>query len=176
LPLLFNILGFQIVWFLCVHGAAQASILPGLIASIAFAVAVSLLSTNRKRDFITLSLALPIGFIMDSLLAQSGLISFSYALPSENWAPVWILCLWLGFSFTLNHSLQSIYAKPLAIFLFGFLGAPLAYAIAANKFDAMSFNGDVLSALLAIALVWGFGLLALRQLNALLHPIKEATA
>ncbi len=175
LPLLFNIIGFQTVWFLCVYGAAHNSFVPGLIAGTAFALAVTLLSTDRKRDLITLALALPVGFIMDSALAKSGLITFSYAVPSANWAPVWIMCLWLGFSFTLNHSLQSIYAKPLAIFLFGFLGAPLAYSIAAYKFGAMTFNADVLTALIAIACVWGFGLLALRHLNIRLSPSKEVS-
>ena len=176
LPLLFNIIGFQTVWFLCVYGAAHNSIVPGLIASTAFALAVTLLSTDRKRDLITLALALPVGFIMDSALAKSGLITFSYALPSENWAPMWIMCLWLGFSFTLNHSLQSIYAKPSAIFFFGFLGAPLAYSIAAYKFSAMTFNGGILSALLAIACVWGFGLMALQYLNTRLSPTKDVSA
>jgi hypothetical protein len=175
LPLVLNIIGFQTVWFLCVYGAANSNIVPGLIAAVVFGLAVSILSPNRKRDLITLSLALPIGFIMDSILAKSGLITFSHALPSENWAPIWILGLWLGFSYTLNHSLHSIYAKPFAIFLFGFLGAPLAYSIAAYKFGAMTFNGDVLTALIAIACVWGFGLLLLRHLNMRLSPIKEVS-
>lgn len=176
LPLLFNIIGFQTVWFLCVYGAAHNSIVPSLIASTAFALAVTWLSTERKRDLITLALALPMGFIMDSSLAKSGLMTFSYALPYQGWAPAWIMCLWLGFSFTLNHSLQSIYAKPLAIFLFGFLGAPLAYSIAAYKFGAMTFNGNVLSALIAIACVWGFGLMALQYLNTRLSPTKDVSA
>ncbi len=176
LPLLFNIIGFQTVWFLCVYGASHNTIVPGLIAATAFALAVTLLSTDRKRDLITLALALPVGFIMDSALAKSGLITFSHALPSEHWAPVWIMCLWLGFSFTLNHSLQSIYAKPFAIFLFGFLGAPLAYSIAAYKFGAMAFNGDALSALITIACVWGFGLMALQYLNTRLSPTKDVSA
>ena len=176
LPLLFNIIGFQTVWFLCVYGAAHSSIVPGLIAGTTFALAVTLLSTDRKRDLITLALALPVGFIMDSALAKSGLITFSHALPAENWAPMWIMCLWLGFSFTLNHSLKSIYAKPSAIFLFGFLGAPVAYSIAAYKFGAMTFNGDVTSALIAIACVWGLGLLALQYLNTWLSPTKDVSA
>ncbi|MBP7881846.1 MAG: DUF2878 domain-containing protein [Candidatus Methylopumilus sp.] len=176
LALIFNIVGFQLVWFLCVYGAANGNIIPGLIAAVVFGLAVSRLSPHRKRDLITLSLALPIGFIMDSLLAKSGLITFSHALPSENWAPIWILGLWLGFSYTLNHSLHSIYAKPFFIFLFGFFGAPLAYSIAAYKFGAMAFNGDVLMALIAIACVWGFGLLVLRTINAWLSPMKEVSA
>ncbi len=176
LHLLFNIIGSQAVWFLCVNGAANANIIPGMIAAIVFALAVTFLSTDRKRDLITLVLALPVGFIMDSALAKSGLITFSYALPSEHWAPIWIVFLWLGFSFTLNHSLQSIYAKPFAIFLFGFLGAPVAYSIAAYKFGAMTFNGDALSALIAIACVWGFGLLALQYLNTRLSATKDVSA
>jgi hypothetical protein len=176
LPMLFNILGFQIVWFLCVYGAAHSTIVPGLLAALIFALVVSYLSTHRKRDITTLLIALPMGFIMDSVLAKSGLITFSHSIPSENWAPFWIVCLWIGFSFTLNHSLKSIYAKPILIFLFGFFGAPLAYSIAAYKFGAMAFNGDVLPALTAIACVWGFGLMAMQYLNAWLSPNKELTS
>ncbi len=173
LPILFNIIGFQLVWFLCVYGASRQTIVPGLIAALVFALVVCYLSTDRTRDVTTLLLALPMGFIMDSVLAKSGLITFTHAIPSENWAPIWIMCLWLGFSFTLNHSLKSLYAKPIAIFLFGFLGAPLAYSIAAYKFGAMAFTGNLLPALLAIACVWGFGLVALQYLNARLSPNKE---
>ncbi len=172
-PMLFNIVGFQTVWFLCVYGAAHEMIIPGLIAAGVFAVLVGFLSTHRKRDMYTLLLALPMGFMMDSLLAKSGLMTFSYAIPFQGWAPIWIMCLWLGFSFTLNHSLKAIYANPLWMFLFGFFGAPLAYSIATYKFGAMAFNGHVWPAILAIACVWGFGLMALQYLNAWLSPNKD---
>lgn len=164
-PVIFNIIGFQIVWFLCVFGAAHKNLLPGLVASITFSVITIFLSAQRKRDLLTLCLALPIGFMVDSLLAQSALITFTHAVPHINWAPLWIMCLWLGFALTLNHSLKAIYSNSLYLFLFGFFGAPLAYSIAAYKFGAMTFNGNVMPALLAIAFVWGFGLLALQNLN-----------
>lgn len=176
LSTLFNIVGFQFVWFLCVSGAANENVIPGIVAAIFFAALSLYLSPHKKSDITTMCLAMPLGFLMDSALVQSNLISFSYALPSGNWAPLWIMGLWLGFAFTLNHSLKTIYKKRLHLFIFGFLGAPLVYSIATFKFGAMTFNGNMLPALLAIACVWGFGLIALQYLNTWLSASQEKSS
>ena len=67
----FNILGFQAVWLLCVYGAGNGRWLPGIFAAAVFAALTLWFSHDRNRDLRTLAIALPIGFAMDSLLAQS---------------------------------------------------------------------------------------------------------
>ena len=171
-----NIVGFQIVWFLCVYGAAKSILLPGLLAALIFSGLVLWLSPAPRRDLLTISVALPIGFIMDSILARSGLISFSNALPSTEWAPLWIMALWLGFAFTLNHSLKTIYNKGRNIFLFGLFGGPLAYAIAAYKFNAMSFNANTIICLIMIGMVWANGLLLIRYIDNTLNAHQGSRA
>lgn len=173
IPLIFNIVGFQTVWFLCVYGAARSNVLPGIVAAVIFAVVSLLFSKHKKYDLMTLCLAMPIGFVMDSVLAQSKVISFSHPLPDANWAPLWIMCLWLGFALTLNHSLKSIYTKPWRILLFGFFGAPIAYSIASYKFGAMTFHGNMMIALLFIACIWGLGLSLLYFLNHRIRPFNQ---
>ena len=163
-----NIIGFQMVWLLSVLGAARGHWLPGLLAAIVFASYVLCQSPDRRRDMQTAAIALPIGFLMDSLLAFSPVLNFANPFPSVYWAPVWIMALWIGFTFTLNHSLKTVYRNPLYLFLFGLLGGPLAYFIAAQRFHAMFFESGIGTCLLTIGAVWGVGLSLIRWMDVAL--------
>jgi len=171
-----NIVGFQAVWLLCVYGAGQDYCLPGIAAAIAFAAASLAFSPEPRKDMQTLALGLPLGALMDTLLLQTGILKFSHCAPFTGFAPVWILALWLGFALTLNHSLKRIYAHPLPLFLFGFIGAPVAYFIAAYRFDAMRLESDYVTGFLAIGLVWGLGLIALRSADNRLTQLRAKRA
>lgn len=173
-PSVFNVVGFQITWLACVWGAGEGSWIIGLCAAVAFSGLSFWLSRNRRQDLLTLCIALPIGFLMDSLLAQSGFLRFASPLPSADWAPYWIMALWLGFTMTLNHSLSIVYRNPMYSFLFGFLGGPIAYSIASYRFDAMQIQTDILSGLLAIAVVWGVGFSIIRSIDIWLRQHRSA--
>lgn len=172
----FNVLGFQAVWLLCVIGAGRGSWLPGVLAALLFAALMLGLSNDRRRDMQTAALALPIGFAVDSLLAGSPLVSYASPFPSLHWAPAWIMALWIGFAFTLNHSLKAIYRNPRLLLLFGVLGAPLSYFIAAEKFNAAELAPDMLASLLLIGLAWGAGLSLIRWLDLALDALRDPRA
>ena len=112
-----------------------------------------------------MAIALPIGFVMDSVLAQSGWLRYAMAFPWADWAPLWIMALWLAFALTLNHSLRAVYRNRVYAFLFGLLGGPLAYGIAAARFDAMTVEHRLVPSLLLIGAVWGIGFSAIRWLD-----------
>jgi hypothetical protein len=160
-----NVIGFQMVWLVCVIGAGRGTWWPGLIVAAVFAVLTLAFAPERQRDLRTLSIALPAGFAMDSILVQSQCLQFASPYPIPGLAPIWIMALWLGFALTLNHSLRSIYAKALPTFLFGLLGGPIAYGIASLRFEAMSIQGGTLQCAIWVGLVWGFGLSAIRWLD-----------
>ena len=171
-----NILGFQVVWLLCVYGAGNGNWLPGLAAALLFSLITLSFSKDRQSDLRTLAIALPIGFVMDSLLVKSGCLDFASPFPWENLAPLWIMSLWLGFALTLNHSLQSIYRRAVPTFLFGLLGGPLAYGIASYRFGAMSVQTDLMTCALLVGLVWGIGLSLIRLIDRTRLPRKGAMA
>jgi len=160
-----NVLGFQAVWLVSVIGAGRGLWWPGLVVAVLFAALTLAFTPERNRDLRTLSIALPLGFLMDSILVQSQSLQFACPYPLPGLAPVWIMALWLGFALTLNHSLHSIYAKALPTFLFGLLGGPVAYSIATMRFEAMSVQGGTLECALLSGLVWGFGLSVIRWLD-----------
>lgn len=160
-----NVLGFQAVWLVSVIGAGRGLWWPGLVVAVLFATLTLAFTPERNRDLRTLSIALPLGFLMDSILVQSQSLQFACPYPLPGLAPVWIMALWLGFALTLNHSLRSIYAKALPTFLFGLLGGPIAYGIASMRFEAMSIQGGALQCAIWVGLVWGFGLSAIRWID-----------
>ena len=172
----FNVLGFQIVWLLCVVGAGRGSWLPGLLAALVFAAVMFAFSRDRRRDMQTLALALPIGFAVDSLLASSPLLDYASPFPSLRWAPAWIMGLWIGFALTLNHSLKAIYRNPGYTLLFAGLGAPLSYWIAAVKFDATRLAPEIWPSLLLVGIVWGAGLSLIRWLDTTLEMHRSIKA
>jgi Protein of unknown function (DUF2878) len=161
-----NIIGFQAVWLVSVIGAGRGFWWPGLAVAVVFASLTLAYSPQRHRDLRTLGIALPIGFVMDSILVQSQCLQFASPYPVPGLAPLWIMALWLGFALTLNHSLSSIYRKAVPTFLFGLLGGPLAYGIATLRFEAMAVQGSTVQCALWIGLVWGFGLSAIRWIDS----------
>lgn len=162
---LLNLIGFQAVWLCCVIGAGNGDWRPGALAAAAFAFWVLTFGGNRQRDLRTVAIALPIGFVMDSVLVKSEWLRYAEAFPSSEWAPLWIMALWLAFALTLNHSLRAVYRNRVYAFLFGLLGGPLAYGIAAARFDAMTVEQRLVPSLLLIGAVWGIGFSAIRWLD-----------
>ncbi len=153
LPTLANAIGFQLVWFAAVIGAANGLPWLGPLAALCFAAAVLAWGGRRRQDLALLAVALPMGFALDTLWVRAGLIVFASPWP-ESVAPPWIVAMWLGFALTLNHSLARLRSLPWLAAALGAAGAPLAYLAAARGFGAVQFVGDPLPALLAVSLAW----------------------
>jgi hypothetical protein len=165
-----NAVGYQLVWFACVAGAAAGRVWPGLLAAAVFMVATLRLGGCWRADVRTLAIAVPLGFGLDSAFAAAGWLAYDPPGPWPLAAPAWIAALWLGFAMTLNHSLRFLRRRPVAAALLGMLGAPLAYLGAARGFGVLAFATPWPPVLLALALAWGLLLPAIFALDARLHP------
>lgn len=152
--LLANIVCFQLVWMATVGGAAQGLWWAGPLAALAFAAWQVPLSPAPRADLKLMAIAAAAGFVIDSALVLSGLLSFSTPVPWDFAAPIWIIALWVAFALTLNHSMDSLKRRPVLAVLLGLLGGPLAYWVAAQVWNAVDLNGSALLALTVIGLVW----------------------
>lgn len=151
----FNVIGFQAMWITTVYCAGRGLDWVGPIVAAVFVCSTLFFSPNAKADLRMLAIALPIGFIIDSLFAASGWLNYSHDLPWTNIAPLWIIGMWAGFALTLNHSLGFLASQPWAAALFGLIGGPFAYWVAAKSFNALSMSGpSLLHVLGALALAW----------------------
>jgi hypothetical protein len=153
--LIANALMFQLCWLAFVAGAGRGNAWIGFVPLAMFAAWQLRASRARRADVELMLVAGALGFGVDTSYVQAGALHYAAAFPSPELAPVWIVGMWMAFALTLNHSLDFLKHNLLASISLGLVGAPIAYAIAAGRFGAASFDGTALFALALVGLAWG---------------------
>lgn len=149
-----NAIFYQLTWIVAVAGAGHGLWWPGPLLLVVFITWQLNVSAQRRADAVLLLCAAIIGFTMDSSLIQSGMLTYSAAVPWSNLAPIWIVALWMSFALTLNHCLSYLKAHLFAAAVLGAIGAPLAYWAAASTWGALHFVAAQSTALIALASIW----------------------
>ena len=151
---LLNFIGFQVVWVLAVGGAARGLWWPGLAGLAVFAGLQLWCSRWPRADLALMGLAAVVGCIADSLLVASGLVRYATPLPWSTVAPVWIAGLWMGFALTLHHSMRWLQGRWVLAVLFGAVGGPLVFWLAARYWDAVEIVEPQWRGLTALGVEW----------------------
>jgi hypothetical protein len=151
-----NFIGYQLVWFALVAGAARGRIVWPLVAALGFIGWQLAVSTRRALDWRLMGAAFGAGVIIDGGLALSGWVRYASAAPAlpPGGAPIWILALWISFALTLTRSLGWLMRRPPAAIALGAIGAPLAYLGAARGWQAADL-APLERSLPGLALGWG---------------------
>lgn len=175
---MFNLLNFviyQVVWFVCVLGAAQGQAWVGAVAASIAVIGHLALSDRVTAELKLIAVAILVGFVADSALLRGGFISFDAAAPLPGWQPYWMLALWASFATTLGYSMSWVTRRIWIAALAGAIGGPLAYWAGA-KLGAMSILSPR-SALPAIGLAWAVSLALLATATRRAYaPVEEARA
>ncbi len=156
-----NFIAFQIVWFAAVGGAAHSSWWAGPLALVIFAIYHFRSGVAARGDFKLMWLALGLGFVTDTIMAASGLSTYSSAIPSAPLAPFWILSLWAGFALTLNHSLHYLNSRTLIVTPLAAIVGPISYYGAGRVWGAVHIAQPVWIALVVLGLCWLLSMLVL---------------
>lgn len=152
-----NLVAYQFVWLAVIMSAARD--LAWIGAAAALLVAAAHLALRRgAREFKLMGLCAGIGLLIDSTLAMTGQVRFASAWP-EDFAPYWMLCLWIAFATTLAHSMRWVMNRPVAAAVAGAVGGPLAY-LAAGRLGALEIATPA-TTLPLIALLYTPGMIAL---------------
>jgi hypothetical protein len=151
---LLNFVGFQIVWVLSVGGAAKGMWWPGLAALALYAGLQLYFSRWPKADLALLLLAAVIGCLADTVLVQMDLVRYATPVPSAAYAPVWIAGLWMAFALTINHSMSWLRGRWVLAVLFGAIGGPLVFWIAARYWHAVEIVEPQWRGLTALGVEW----------------------
>lgn len=164
----FNIIGFQVSWWICVLGAVNGLAWAGPLAMALF-LAVHL--KQVKTEWALIIVAGIFGAIIDSILSQTGLIRYEGNIAG--FAPLWIVAMWMGFAATLNHSLVWLRGRSWLGILMGAIFGPLAY-ITGVEFNALEFTGDKVAVIVALALIWGGSIPFLSAWATSFSPVQES--
>ena len=162
-----NYFGFSIVWICCVYSGAQGVTALALIPTLIFLYLHFMIVTDHLKEEIQLILiAILMGLIVDSSFSFFGIVSYNGNISSiPHLAPIWILCMWAGFSAQINHAMNRLRDRYLLVGFYGLL-APLAY-MGGEKINAASIaDGDINYAIISIS--WAISLIILFKISAYL--------
>lgn len=130
-----NFVLFQISWLVCVLSGAADTNLPAILMTVVFVLVHFRYFAWRYADFRLIIAGLLMGLVLDSFYSAAGLMAYNaQSLPPI--APWWILCLWINFMLTLNHSLSWLLERRWLAALISAVGSPLSY-YAGQKLGAL---------------------------------------
>lgn len=150
-----NLVGYQLVWFAAVLGAARGWPWLGALAALLFGSVQLHASAQRRADACLALCAIAVGFVLDGTLSLLGVAH--YAATSPPWPPAWLLAIWAAFGLTLNHSFALAQRHLGASALVAAVGGPLAY-LAAARLGAVVLPQPASRGLVALALAWSLAL------------------
>lgn len=150
-----NALGYQAVWFATLISVSKGHFWFGFFTSLVFATLMLCFGGKAKQDSRIVLIGLVLGMAIDTLFASTGWIQYEQSWPGMNVAPLWIIALWLSFSFTLNHSMDFLRRNCGLAAIFGLLGGPLAYWCADRVFNVIEYGTDIAFVMAGLGLCWG---------------------
>ena len=151
-----NFIAFQGAWFACILGAAYERPWTGVIAVAALAVMHMLFmvrSDARFGETVLLLGAAALGWIGDSLLVVTGVLTFAESAQIGGPSPWWMVALWVNLAMTLRFSMGWMRGRMAVAAVFGAIGGPLAY-FAGAKLGAVTLGVDLFAGLGAVAALW----------------------
>ncbi|MES2822999.1 MAG: DUF2878 domain-containing protein [Pseudomonadota bacterium] len=160
---IFNAIGFQVGWFVCV---TTSNLLSLTFTTIFLAIHLLLIRFYSKEFFLKkeiywLLIILTIGFLVEMLLFSLGILYEEIQTPYLTYfitSPLWIICLWVLFATALRISLAFLFNRPLLAYLATALMAPWSYFAGSHLNEQVDINKPILLSLAIISMVWVFAL------------------
>jgi hypothetical protein len=113
-----------------------------------------------------------LGALFDTLLLQTGWLTYVNGMLWAGTAPYWIVAMWLLFATTLNVSLRWLRRSYAAAALLGLIGGPMSY-YAGAKLGGLTFINTT-AALTALAIGWALVIPLLVWLSERLDGVQPA--
>jgi hypothetical protein len=157
-----NAISFQLLWFI----AVQANEILAVISTSIFLLMHTRIVIKSRRQWLFIGAIGISGWMLESLISNLGVIDFygAYRLTIQGQilqlAPIWMLCLWLGFATTLISSLYWCADRPLLAAVLGAIAGPCSYWGGA-ALSGSSFLLPALQVLAIEACLWALLLPAL---------------
>lgn len=160
---------YQATWLAAVAGGGAGLWWPGVALFGLFAAWQLATSTWPRADTCLIAGVGALGFAIDSIFAQCGLMQFATAVPWPRLSPIWMTILWTSYALSLNHSLAFLHGRSWLAIALGGLGAPFAYWAAGHGWQALTFGARPILTFGAAALTWAT---LMPLLSALAHRLR----
>lgn len=151
---------FQVAWPACVIGAAFELAWTGWLVVGALAAWQLQASRRHRLDGRIIAVCLAVGLTLDTAWIRLGLLEYSMPWPSPDYAPAWIMLLWLVLALVINHSMAVFKQRLALIAVLGAVGSPMSY-FAGSRLGAVEWLAPAWQVVLATGASWAVLLPAL---------------
>jgi hypothetical protein len=148
---LINFIQFQVVWFLCIFGAAHQFELIAILISVGIIAWALLTSEHRAHDYRMILVGAILGIVIDTLLISLNLITFTSAYWT-GFSPLWMTPIWIALVLTLQSSMSWLSGRYTLAGLLGAISGPFAYW-AGVRMGAGTF-ADLIPAMISLSVIW----------------------
>lgn len=153
--IIFNFIGFQLLWWASVL-SAKPQLSWAVLALVVVLACVHLHWIEGWKQTLPLLMTTLIGCILDQFGYYMGWVNFEFHSVFTAYIPLWMIALWLAFSMTVNVSMRWLQGKnALAVFL-GAVFGPLAY-VGAQQLQVVTLPFGALS-LIWVAVEWALAM------------------
>lgn len=144
---------YQAGWFACVLGASWHWPWTGAALG-AVLLAAHLALSSRRADETRLALLAGLaGVVVESVQIGLGTLTYDRGVFASGLPPGWLIVVWMQFATTLRFSMRWLDARWWVPILFGAIGGPLAYSIAAGL-DVVQLHPATWPSVLSLAVLW----------------------
>ena len=151
-----NFILFQLAWFVAILSAAKGIVYVGVLYTVIWMVLHLLLMTEtRNAEIKSLLFAAFIGYMLDSILVVTGVIIFPEHTALGGPSPLWMVCLWVNLTMTINLSLSWLKGRYVLAGAMAAIAGPLAY-VGGEKLGAITLFGNI--SMLIISIMWCFAM------------------
>ena len=168
-----NAILFYIIWWGCIFGIKYSyNYLGPLLTIIAGTIHLSIIPDPKKESRLIL-LCGALALLIESLHLYSGFLSYQgYILSNSPFPPLWILCIWMTLSATLNYSMFFLKDRWLLMLLCGGVFGPGCYFAAMNV-GILQFNISTQISLLTLSIIWGLSLPLMYYINKKIYNLER---
>ena len=151
-----NFILFQLAWFITIFSATYGMPYIGMLFTLLWMMGhLSYISPNREKEIKLLIFSALVGYILESILVLSNIVSYPTQAQFGFLAPVWMVTLWINLAATINFSLSWLKNSYIITSLMAAIAGPLAYSAGA-KIGAIII--DDINALIVISIMWSIAM------------------
>jgi hypothetical protein len=156
---------WQAGWFAAVLGAARGHDWAGPAALVPLVALHAWVHRHLPAyDLRPLGIAAMLGFAVDALLGQTGVISMARGDGGwTGWPTPWMLSLWVALASGLSFGLRWMQGRWLIAVAFGAVGGALAY-VGGERLGALRLPLGLVPGALIVAVAWGIAMPVLMYL------------
>jgi len=169
-----NFVGFQVLWFVAVYGAAGGWGWAAWLVLVVMQLGVWTLNRRWRRDISLLAAGAAACILFEPVWLATSFLEY-VDWPRRWLAPAWIWALWLGFAVSFNYCLAWLRSKLWLAALFGAVGGVFSVTVGIN-FGAASTPQGWWPLALSYAAVWAAVVPALAYLARRLDEEQESYA